>query len=391
MADATILNRKLKLGMVGGGRDAFIGAVHRRAVLMDGKFEFVAGALSASPEKARLSGQELWLDPTRVYTTYQEMAEKEAKLPVGKRIDLVAIVTPNHLHFPIAKTFLEAGFHVVCDKPMTFNLEEALALKKVVERTGKIFALTHNYTGYPMVKQARHLVKTGVLGRIRKIVVEYPQEWLRTLLEAQGQKQAQWRTDPTRAGAAGCLGDIGSHCENLVHYITGLEPAEVCADLTTFVEARLLDDDVNILLHFKGGARGVLHASQICTGDENNLSIRVWGTEAGLEWHQEHPNYLYVYYPNSPVHVYRRGHAYLCDAAKRATRLPSGHPEAFIEAFANIYLNAGDAMRAVEAATTPGELELDFPNVDDGIRGMVFISTVIKSNQSSEKWTKMIL
>lgn len=391
MADASILNRKLKMGMVGGGRDSFIGAVHRKAAIMDEKVEFVAGSLSSTPEKAKLSGQDLWLDPSRIYGTYAEMAEKEAKLPVGERIDFVSIVTPNHQHFPVAKMFLEAGFHVVCDKPMTFNVAEAQELKKIVEKTGKVFALTHNYTGYPLVKQARHLVKTGVLGTVNKIVVEYPQEWLLQKIEAEGQKQASWRTDPKRSGAAGCMGDIGSHCENLANYITGLEPEKVCADLTTFVEGRLLDDDVNVLLRFKGGARGVLHASQICTGQENNLNIRVWGSKAALEWQQENPNYLHVYFPDSPVHIYRRGHGYLCEAAQRHTRLPSGHPEAFIEAFANIYVNATDTIRAVEAGKKPSELELDFPTVDDGLRGMAFIETVVKSGKRNEKWTDMVI
>lgn len=390
MTDASILQRKLKMGMVGGGRDAFIGAVHRQAALMDGKIEFVAGALSSTPERSKLSGEALWLDPSRIYGSYQEMAAKEARLPVGERIDFVSIVTPNHLHFPVAKTFLEMDFHVICDKPMTFNLAEAKELKKIVENSGKVFALTHNYTGYPMVKEARHLVQTGVLGKINKIVVEYPQEWLLSRLETEGQKQAEWRTDPQRSGAAGCLGDIGSHCENLVHYITGLVPEQVCADLTIFAEGRLLDDDVNVLLHYEGGARGVLHASQICTGEENNLNIRIWGSKAALRWHQEHPNYLYVYKPNAPVSIYRRGHAYLSEAAQLATRLPTGHPEAFIEAFANIYLNATETIRAQESGNSPGEFALDFPTVDDGVRGMAFIETVIKSSKSMEKWTKMI-
>jgi len=386
MAD---LNRKLKMGMVGGGRDAFIGAVHRKAAIMDGTVDFVAGALSASPEKAKLSGQDLWLDPSRIYGTYTEMVEKEAKLPKGERIDFVSIVTPNHMHFPVAKLFLEAGFHVICDKPMTFNLAEAKELKKIVAKTGKVFALTHNYTGYPLVKEARNLVQTGVIGTVNKIVVEYPQDWLLQKVEDDGYKQAVWRTDPNRSGAAGCMGDIGSHCENLANYMTGLEPELVCADLTTFVPGRRLDDDVNVLLRYKGGARGVLHASQISIGQENNLNIRVWGSKAALEWHQENPNYLFVYFPKSPVQIYRRGHAYLCEAAKRATRLPIGHPEAFIEAFGNIYKNAMDTIRAVEAGKQPTAQELDFPTVDDGVRGMAFIETVVKSSQSSEKWTKM--
>lgn len=390
MADKSIFKRKLKMGMVGGGRDAFIGEVHRKAAIMDGKVEFVSGALSSTPEKARLSGQDLWLDPARIYGTYEEMVEKELKLPVGERIDFVSIVTPNHVHFPVAKAFLEAGFHVVCDKPMTFTLEEAKELAQIVEKSGKVFALTHNYTGYPMVKEAKNLVKTGKLGEIRKIVVEYPQDWLRTKLEDTGKKQSEWRTDPARSGLAGCMGDIGSHCENLANYITGLEATEICADLTIFVEGRKLDDDVSVLLHFNNGARGVLHASQIATGNENNLSIRAWGAEAGLEWYQEHPNYLYVYFPDSPVHVYRRGNDYLCEAAQRANRIPAGHPEAFIEAFANIYVNATETIRAVEAAEKPTKLQLDFPTVYDGVRGMAFITSVIESGKSDQKWMKVL-
>ncbi|MBN1349877.1 Gfo/Idh/MocA family oxidoreductase [candidate division KSB1 bacterium] len=378
------------MGMVGGGRDAFIGAVHRKAAIMDGTVEFVAGALSSNPEKSRLSGEDLWLSPNRIYANFREMAEKEAKLPVGVRIDFVSIVTPNHVHFEPAKLYLEAGFHVVCDKPMTFTLDEAKKLVKIVEKSGKVFALTHNYTGYPMVKEARNLVKTGQLGEIRKIVVEYPQDWLRTQLESTGQKQADWRTDPARSGLAGCMGDIGSHCENLANYITGLVAEEICADLTTFVKGRKLDDDVSVLIHFNNGARGVLHASQIATGNENNLSIRVWGTKGGLEWHQEHPNYLYVYAADSPVQIYRRGNGYVCEAAQRATRLPTGHPEAFIEAFANIYVNAGETIRAKEAGIKASELQLDFPTVYDGLRGMAFITSVVESSKSKEKWFKVL-
>ena len=390
MSDRSILKRKLKMGMVGGGRDAFIGAVHRKAAIMDGTTEFVAGALSSNPEKAKLSGQDLWLAPDRIYTSFAEMAEREAKLPADERIDFVSIVTPNHVHFPAAKAFLEAGFHVICDKPMTFTLDEAKALVKLVEKTSKVFALTHNYTGYPMVKEAKHMVDSGMLGQVRKIVVEYPQDWLRTQLESSGQKQADWRTDPARSGMAGCMGDIGSHCENLANYITGLDAVEICADLTTFVPGRKLDDDANVLIHFDNGARGVLHASQIATGNENNLSIRVWGTEGGLEWHQENPNYLSFFPADGPVQIYRRGNGYLCEAAQRATRLPTGHPEAFIEAFANVYLNATDTIRAIEAGNQPTDLQLDFPTVEDGLRGMAFITSVVESAKSSEKWFKML-
>ena len=382
--------KKLKMGQVGGGRDAFIGAVHRKAALMDGTIEFVAGALSSNPEKARISGEDLGLDPRRNYRNYTEMAAKESALPSGERIDFVSIVTPNHVHFPVAKLFLEKGFHVICDKPMTLTLEEAVTLKEIVGKSGKVFMLTHNYTGYPMVKQARHMIKTGLLGDIRKIVVEYPQEWLMQPIEKVGQKQAAWRTDPKKSGIGGCLGDIGSHCENLIHYMTGLSPEFVCADLTSFVDGRLLDDDVNVLLRFAGGVKGVLHASQICPGEENNLNIRVWGTTGGLEWHQERPNDLYYYRAGEPVQILRRGNEYLCDAAIRASRLPTGHPEGFIEAFANLYQNVAQTILAVEEGRVPGDLTLDFPTVNDGVRGMAFIKTVVRSNQSTQKWTKMI-
>ncbi|MBV9998373.1 MAG: Gfo/Idh/MocA family oxidoreductase, partial [Verrucomicrobia bacterium] len=284
------MSRKLKMGMVGGGKDAFIGAVHRLAANLDGKIELVAGAFSSTPTKSHESGALLLLDPKRVYDSYEAMAAAEAKLPVGERIDFVSIVTPNFAHFPAAKTFLEAGFNVVCDKPMTLNLQEALDLRDLVRRTRKVFALTHNYTGYPMVKEARERVRAGALGTILKVVAEYPQGWLLNPIDQAGQKQAAWRTDPQRAGASSCIGDIGTHAENLTHYITGLEIEELCADFTIFVEGRRLEDDGNLLLHYRGGARGVLYASQISCGEENNLMIRVYGTKASLEWHQEHPN-----------------------------------------------------------------------------------------------------
>ena len=383
-------NRKLRMGMVGGGPGAFIGEVHRKAARMDGKIEVVAGAFDIEPEKSKQMGQELNLDPKRAYDDYKEMVKKEAKLPADERVDFVTITTPNNWHFPIAKAFLEAGFNVICEKPMTLNLKEAKDLQKVVKATGKVFALMHNYTGYPMVKQARYMVSTGMVGKINKVVVEYPQDWLLTRIELSGQKQAAWRTDPKQAGAGGCLGDIGTHAENLANYITGLEIEEMCADLTTFAPGRPLDDDANILLHYNNGARGVLHASQVATGQENNLGIRIWGDEGALEWHQEHPNYLYYYQPNEPVHIYRRGQGYLCEATQRATRLPSGHPEAFFEAFANIYLNASETMRAHLLGEDPTELQADFPTVDDGLRGMAFIATAVESSKSNKKWTKML-
>ncbi|MFO7315251.1 Gfo/Idh/MocA family protein [Rhodothermus marinus] len=374
------LNRKLRYGMVGGGPGAFIGAVHRKAAALDGEIELVAGAFSSDPEKSRQMGALLHLDPRRVYRSYEEMVEKEAALPPEERIDFVSIVTPNHLHYPIAKAFIEAGFHVVCDKPMTTTLEEAEDLCRLVARHNVLFALTHNYSGYPMVKQARAMVQEGLLGEIRKIVVEYPQGWLATPLEQTGQKQAAWRTDPKLAGA-GALGDIGSHAEHLARYITGLELDRLCADITTFVPGRKVEDDANLLVHYQNGARGILYASQVSVGEENNLRIRVYGTKASLEWHQEEPNYLYVRYPDRPEEVYKRGNEYLAPAARRASRLPSGHPEAFIEAFANIYLNFARTLKARLAGEKPDPLDLDFPTVQDGARGVHFILTALESGR----------
>jgi predicted dehydrogenase len=384
--------RTLKMGMVGGGPDAFIGEVHRKAARMDGGVEIVAGCFSRQTKKSQETGRQLLLDRSRVYTSYEELVEMERRLPEGTRVDFVAIVTPNDSHFPIAKALLEAGFHVMCEKPMTFTTEEARELQKLVASSGKVFGLMHNYTGYPMVKLARDMVREGDLGEIRKIVVQYPQGWLATPLEKKGSVQASWRTDPARSGAAGALGDIGTHGENLSEYITGLKISHVCADITRFVKGRRLDDDANVLLRFDNGAKGVLHVSQIAIGEENNLSIWVYGTKKSLEWHQEHPNYLHVKKPDGPVEIYRRGNPYIgarSPAAGRATRLPFGHPEAFIEAFANIYCNFADTVRASIARQKPDKLALDFPSVADGLRGMLFIDTVLASAQSSEKWTPM--
>jgi len=388
MADSkvSINQRKLRMGMVGGGEGAFIGAVHRRAAIMDSQIELVCGAFDEVPERGRKFGVEkLFVDPSRSYGTYREMAEKEAALATDKRMDFVSIVTPNHVHFPVAKAFLEAGFHVVCEKPMTVSLDEALKLREVVRKTGKVFCLTHTYTGYPMAKQARAMVAQGKIGTIKKVIVEYPQDWLLKRLELEGVRQAVWRTDPKQAGPAGALGDIGSHCANLVHYITGLEIESVCADVTTFASGRLLDDDTNVLIHYVGGARGILHCSQISSGEENNLKIRVYGDKAALYWRQEHPNYLYVSSPGAPVQIYRRGHDYLDPLVKLATRIPPGHPEAYIEAFANIYLGAAAAVREAESGVKP-EASLDFPGVEDGVRGMAFIETVLESGRSDKKW-----
>src|SRR6058998_1111087 len=301
------MSRKIRYGMVGGGRGAFIGAVHRVAAAMDQQIELVCGAFSSDPERSKASGADLFLPPERCYGTFEEMIKTEARLPEGERMDFLAIVTPNHMHFPPAKMALENGFHVLSDKPATFSLAQAKKLQELVGKTGLLYGLTHNYTGYPLVKEARDMIRAGKLGKVRKVVVEYPQGWLATRLEATGQKQAGWRTDPKRSGAAGSMGDIGTHAENLAEYVTGLQISELCADLTTFVKGRKLDDDGNILLRFKGGAKGVLHASQICVGDENHLNLRVYGTKAGLEWNQEHPNELTVKFPDKPRQIWRRG------------------------------------------------------------------------------------
>lgn len=379
------LGRKIKYGMVGGGPGAFIGGVHRKAAALDGEIDLVAGAFSSSPEKSKEQGEALLLDPSRVYGSYQEMAEAERKLPEGERIDFVSIVTPNNTHYDIARTFIEAGFHIVCDKPMTTTVEEAEDLCRLVDEHDTIFALTHNYTGYPMVKQARHMIREGLLGTIRKVVVEYPQGWLATYLEGEGAKQAVWRTDPKQAGVSSAIGDIGSHSENLARYITGLEIESLCADLTTFVPGRLLEDDANMLLHYKGGARAVLHCSQVSVGEENNLNIRIYGTEASLQWHQEHPNYLHVRYGDGPEEVFKRGNDYLSDIAKHNSRLPFGHPEAFIEAFANIYVNAARTIAARLAGENPGPFDTDFPTVQDGAVGVHFIHSAVQSGKEG-RW-----
>ncbi len=374
--------------MVGGGRGAFIGAVHRMAANLDGKIELVAGCFSSNPKTSQLSGKDFFLDPKRVYSSYEEMAQQEAALPVDERIDFVSIVVRNNLHVPVAKAFLEAGINVVCDKPLGFDLKEAKGLKKIVEKTGKVFALTHNYTGYPMVKEAREYVKKGRLGRILKVVAEYPQGYAVGDVDRKGPtKINSWRTDPAVAGASNCMGDIGTHAENLGRYITGLEIDEVCAELTAFIPGRELDDDGNVLIRYKGGAKGILYASQISNGDENALSIRVYGTKASLEWHQEEPNDLIIKYADKPRQVLRRGNDYLGAAAQANSRTPFAHPEGFIEAFANVYLAAGEAI-AAEVSGKKLKKHYDFPNIDDGVYGMAFIEAVVKSSKSKAKWTK---
>ena len=370
--------------MVGGGPGAFIGDVHRKAAALDGMMDLVAGAFSSDPSKSRKQGEALFLDPNRIYGSFEEMAEKEAALPEGERIDFVSIVTPNFLHFPIAKTFIERGFHVVCDKPLTTTLEDAEELCRLVAEHDVVFALTHNYTGYPMVKQARAMVEGGELGEIRKVVVEYPQGWLATRLEESGSKQAEWRTDPNRAGVSSAVGDIGSHAENLARYITGLEIESLHADINTFVAGRELEDDANMLVHYEGGARGILYCSQISVGEENNLRIRVYGTKGSLEWRQENPNYLSVRTSDGPERIYKRGNDYLVEAAKSNSRLPSGHPEAFIEAFANIYVNAGRAISAKIAGDNLADLSIDFPTVQDGAIGVHFIHKTIESGKKRD-------
>jgi predicted dehydrogenase len=376
---------KLRYGMVGGGRDAFIGAVHRMAAALDGQAEFVAGALSSTPEKSVASGRDLGLAEDRNYESWEQMLASESARP--DRIDFVSIVTPNHLHVPVAKAFAEAGFHVVLDKPMVLSSEEATQLAAAVDKAGVVFAVTYNYTGYPMVKQAAHLVRSGAIGEIRKVFVEYHQGWLSGKLEESGQKQAAWRTDPQRSGIAGCVGDIGTHAENLVATVTGLEIESLCADVTTFVEGRALDDDAAVLLRFKGGAKGVLTCSQVCYGEENGLALRVYGTAGALAWRQEEPNQL-VYTPaDGAKRVLTRGGPE-SGASAHATRLPPGHPEAFIEAFANVYRGAVDAIRAHKSGARPTGLAAEIPTLADGARGVRFIERVIASGRQGGAWVR---
>lgn len=382
------------MGMVGGGTGAFIGAVHRMAARLDGAIDFVAGALSSTPEKAKASGRALGLADDRAYGSWQEMIEGEAARPAGERIDFVSVVTPNDTHFAVAKGFIEAGFGVICDKPLVHTSAQASELMRLVGDKGVVFAVTYNYSGYPLVKQAREMVRAGAIGAIRKIIVEYNQGWLATKLEASGQKQADWRTDPARSGLGGAIGDIGSHAEQLVSYITGLELEAICADLTTFVEGRRLDDDASLLLRFAPeragamGARGILTASQVCVGQENDLRIRIWGERGGIEWRQEEPNRLIVKAIDEPDRIYRRSNGYLGEAAAANTRLPAGHPEAFIEAFANVYRGACSAIRAKLAGPSgAGEPHLDFPTIIDGARGVHFIEKTVESSRSDAKWT----
>ena len=384
------MQRKLRMGMVGGGKDAFIGAIHRIAANMDGLIEIVCGALSINPQIAVDSGKMLFLAEDRTYLNFEEMLEKESKMPADKRMDFVTIVTPNFAHFAPAMMALDKGFNVVIEKPIAFTLDEARQLKKKVGETGLILCLTHTYSGYPLVKQAKQMVKDGVFGKIRKVWVEYPQGWLSKLTEREGNAQAAWRTDPKKSGKSGCMGDIGTHAAHLAEYITGLKITHLCADLNVMVEGRALDDDGNVLLKFDNGAAGVLMASQVAAGEENALKIRVYGEKGGLEWAQHEPNTLSIKWLDQPAQVLRAGGNYgdrLSCYATQNCRTPGGHPEGYLEAFGNIYRNFALTLSAKLDGTAPSKEALDFPGVDDGIRGMAFIDSVVASGQSKEKWT----
>ncbi len=377
--------------MIGGGQGAFIGAVHRIASRIDDEYELVCGAFSSDPEKAKASGIALGLSAERSYTSYIELIEKENQLPEDQRVQVISIVTPNHVHFEPAKLALENGFHVILDKPMTFSLAEAKELEKVVKSSGKRFCLTHTYTGYPMVKEAKQIVKQNRLGAIRKIYVEYPQGWLSTFLEGSDQKQAAWRTDPGKSGIAGAMGDIGTHAFNLAEYISGLQVTKVCADINIVVEGRRLDDDGAVLLKFNNGASGVLIASQVATGDENNIKIRVYGEKGGLEWQQDVANTLLVKWPEKPAEIMRTGGGYVSSFASHNTRTPAGHPEGYLEAFANLYRNFALCVKADLAGEIPTAEQLDYPGIEDGLRGMAFVENVIASGKSDKKWTDFVI
>lgn len=395
------LTRKLRMGMVGGGRDAFIGAVHRMAARLDGEIEFVAGALSSTPDRSIQSGRELGLMDECNYPDWREMLDREGAKPSATAdlrqaaasggVDFVTIVTPNHCHYEIARAFGEKGFHLVIDKPMVTTIEQAEDLVRLIKSRDLVCCVTYNYSGYPMVKQAREMIRQGDLGEIRKIIVEYNQGWLATRLEDSGQKQAAWRAHPELAGVGGAIADIGSHAEQLVSYVTGLEIETLCADLTSLVGGRKLDDDANMLLRFSNGARGVLIASQICVGERNNFRLRIWGTKGGLEWQQENPNHLHLKPIDGPERIYHRGEGHLCDAAKRATRLPPGHPEAFIEAFANVYRGFANAVRRKFKVGAPHEnaVPLDYPTVEDGLRGVRFIHAAVNSSRAGGQWVTL--
>ena len=381
-----MLNRKLRMGMIGGGPGSFIGAIHRIAANMDGEIELVCGAFSSDAEKSKQTGASLYLPPERVYGSYKEMIRRETELPANERMDFVSIVTPNHFHFEPAKLALENGFHVVLDKPMTFNLAEAKDLQSIVAKSGKYFCLTHTYIGYPLLKEARQQVLSGKFGNIKKIYVEYPQGWLSTLLESSDNKQADWRTDPTKSGASGAIGDIGTHAFNMSEYVTGLKVTKLCADLNIVVEGRKLDDDGSVLLKFNNGASGILFVTQVAPGEDNNIRLRVFGDKGGLDWSHSDANTLYIKWPDKPTEIWRAGESYLGAYAKHNSRTPAGHPEGYLEAFANHYRNFALSVKAQMTGEKPKEEWLDFPGIEDGVRGMAFIETVVKSSLSDKKF-----
>jgi predicted dehydrogenase len=384
-------NRKLRMGMIGGGKDAFIGAVHRLALNMDGLIELCCGALSINESIAIDSGKSLFLPEDRTYLNYEDMIRNESKMPSDKRIDFVTIVTPNFAHFAPAMLALENGFNVVIEKPMTFTLDEAKQLQQKVKETGLSLCLTHTYSGYPMVKQAKAMIADGKFGKIRKIWVEYPQGWLSKLSEREGNAQAAWRTDPKRSGKAGAMGDIGTHAAHLAEYISGLKITKLCADLNILVEGRALDDDGNVLLRFDNGAAGCLMASQVAAGEENALKIRIYGELGSIEWAQHEPNTLLVKWLDKPTEVYRAGQPYLADIARHNCRTPGGHPEGYLEAFGNIYRNFALSLMAKMDGKEPTKEMLDYPKADEGVRGMAFIDNVVASSQSDKKWTEFVV
>ncbi|MDT3401976.1 Gfo/Idh/MocA family protein [Mucilaginibacter terrae] len=378
---------KLRLGMIGGGQGAFIGAVHRIASRIDDQYELVCGAFSSNAERSKASGIALGITDDRVYATYQELIEKESQLPEDIRAQVISIVTPNHVHFEPAKLALENGFHVILDKPMTLTLQEAKTLKDASDKTGQLLCLTHTYTGYPMVKQARELVAANQIGKVRKVYAQYPQGWLSTLAEGGDNKQATWRTDPSQSGIAGAMGDIGTHAFNLIEYVTGLTVSHLCADINIVVPGRRLDDDGAVLLRFEGGASGVLTATQVAAGAENNVKISVYGESGGVEWQQDDANSLIVRYPDKPAEIWRTGGGYTSTAAMFNSRTPAGHPEGYLEAFANLYRNFALTIKALSNNEEPSAEMLDFPGVNEGVRGMAFIENVIASGKSEQKWT----
>ncbi len=384
------MDRKIRMGMVGGGRESLIGPIHRIAAQMDNKIELVAGAFSSTAEKSRLSGHDLLISSDRIYDDFKQMIDSEKILSDDQKIDFISIVTPNNFHYDVAKEALSAGFHVVCDKPLAMNLDQALMLEQEVINSGLIFCVTYNYTGYPMVKEARQMIMSGDLGSVRKVVVEYPQGWLADAIENTGNKQAAWRSDPNQAGPSSCMGDIGTHCASLAEYITGLSISEICADLTTFVSGRKLDDDGSVLLRFNNGAKGILWASQVAIGMENALKIRIYAEKGTLEWSQEEPNSLWVRFGDRPTEIRRSGTDFVGTFASSNVRLPAGHPEGYIEAFANIYRAFAEDLSIVIDGGPSRNISSDYPQVKDGVRGMYFINAVVKSLASHEKWISLL-